>query len=88
MSSGGEIAGLPIHENHSDRPGVAQHALVLGFSHNVQLNPIEPALPAQSAHTIINSISWIASQRQTQRTEGDPLLEPLPDVAPADKGSF
>ena len=28
--SGGEVAGLPMQENHSDCSGVAQHALVLG----------------------------------------------------------
>ena len=27
-------------------------------------------------------------QRQTQRPEGNPLLEPLPGFAPADKGSI
>ena len=28
--SGGEVAGLPMQENHSDCSGVAQHALVFG----------------------------------------------------------
>ena len=44
-------------ENHSARPGVAQHALVLEFTDHVQPNPTEPALPAQSAHTTIQSDS-------------------------------
>ena len=30
--SSGEVAGLPMQENHSDCPGVAQHALVLRSS--------------------------------------------------------
>ena len=50
--SGGEVAGLPIQENHSDCSGVAQHDLVLGSSGRVQPNPTEPA---QSAHTALQS---------------------------------
>ena len=41
--SGGEVARLPMQENHSDCSGVAQHALVLGSSGHVQPNPTEPA---------------------------------------------
>ena len=52
--SGGEVAGLPLQENHPDCSGVAQHALVLGSSGHVQPNPIEPA---ELAHTIIQSDS-------------------------------
>ena len=37
--SGGEVAGLPLQQNNSDCPRVAQHALVLGSSGNVQSNP-------------------------------------------------
>ena len=37
--SGGEVAGLPLQKNNSDCPRVAQHALVLGSSGNVQSNP-------------------------------------------------
>ena len=37
--SGGEVAGLPVLQNNSDCPRVAQHALVLGSSGNVQPNP-------------------------------------------------
>ena len=37
--SGGEITGLPLQQNNSDCPSVAQHALVLGSSGNVQSNP-------------------------------------------------
>ena len=45
--SGGEVARLPMQENHSDFSGVAQHALVLGSSGHVQPNPTEPAHSAQ-----------------------------------------
>ena len=41
--NGGEVAGLPMQENHSDCSGVAQHALVLGSSGHVQPNSTEPA---------------------------------------------
>ena len=34
--SGGEITGLPVQQDHSDCPGLAQHALVWGSSDNVQ----------------------------------------------------
>ena len=37
--SGGEAAGLPMQENHSDCSRVAQHALVLGPSGCVQPDP-------------------------------------------------
>ena len=47
--SGGEIAGHPMQENHSDCPRVAQHALVLGPSGYVQSDPTEPAQPVNTA---------------------------------------
>ena len=53
--SGGEVAGLPMQENHSDCSGVAQHALVLGSSGHVQSNPTEPALSAQPVNTALQS---------------------------------
>ena len=53
--SGGEIAGLPMQKNHSDCSGVAQHALVWGSSGHVQSDPIEPAQPAQSVDTALQS---------------------------------
>ena len=44
--SGGEIAGLPVQENHSDCSRVTQHALVLGSSGHVQPIPLTlPNLP-------------------------------------------
>ena len=53
--SGGEAAGLPVQETHSDCPGVAQHALVLGLGEHVQPGPSQPAQPAQSANTALQS---------------------------------
>ena len=46
-ASGGEVAGLPMQQNHSDCSGVAQHALVLGPSDHVQSDPSLPFLPSQ-----------------------------------------
>ena len=53
--SGGEASGLPVQETRSDCPGVAQHALVLGLDEHVQPGPSQPAHPAQSANTTIQS---------------------------------
>ena len=50
--SGGETTGLPVQETHSDCPGVAQHALVLGLGEHVQPGPPQPA---QSANTALQS---------------------------------
>ena len=46
--SGGEVTGLPLQQDHFDRPRVAQHDLVLGSSGNVQSDPSVSAQPAQS----------------------------------------
>ena len=51
--SGGEVAGLPMQENHSDCSGVAKHALVLGPSGHVQSNPTEPAQSTQPVDTTL-----------------------------------
>ena len=53
--SGGEVAELPMQQNHSDCSGVAQHALVLGSCGHVQQNPAEPAHSAQPADTTLQS---------------------------------
>ena len=53
--SGGEVAGLPMQENHSDCSSVAQHALVLGLSDHVQSDPTEPAFLAQPVNTALQS---------------------------------
>ena len=53
--SGGEVAGLPMQENHSDCSGVAQHALVLGSNGHDQPDPTEPAHSAQPVDTALQS---------------------------------
>ena len=50
---GGEVAGLPVQQNHSDRPRVAKHALVLGPGSHVQSNPTEFAQAAQSVDSAL-----------------------------------
>ena len=47
--SGGEVAGLPLQENHSDCSGMSNHSLVLGCSGHVKPDPTVPAQPAHSA---------------------------------------
>ena len=49
--SGGETTGQPLQEHHSNCPGLAQHALVLGLGDHVQSNPSQLAQPAQSVDT-------------------------------------
>ena len=49
----GEVAGLPVQQNHSDRPRVAKHALVLGPGSHVQSNPTEFAQAAQSVDSAL-----------------------------------
>ena len=51
--SGGEVTGLPLRQDHFDRPRMAQHALVLGSSGNVQSDPSVSAQPAQSGISTI-----------------------------------
>ena len=51
--SGGEVAGLPMQQDHSDCTRVAQHALVLGSNGNVQSDPTVSAQPAQSGVSTI-----------------------------------
>ena len=53
--SGGEITGLPLQQDHSDCTRVAQHALVLGPSGDVQSDPSVSAQPAQSGIPTIQS---------------------------------
>ena len=53
--SGGEVAGLSMQKNNSDCSGLAQHALVLGFSDHIQPNPIESAQSAQPIDTALQS---------------------------------
>ena len=55
--SGGKVVGLPVQENHPDCEGVAQHALVLGSSGQIKLDPSVPDQPAQSSSTAFESDS-------------------------------
>ena len=53
--SGGEVTRLPLQENHSVCSGLAEHALVLGFSDHVQSDTVEPSQHAQPANTALQS---------------------------------
>ena len=53
--SGGKTAGLPMQQFDPDCPGMAQHALVLGSSRNVQPGPLESSGSAKSADTALQS---------------------------------
>ena len=50
-----KLQDTPCKENHSDYPGVAQHALVLGSGGHVQSSPSNPARRAQSIDTAFQS---------------------------------
>ena len=58
--SGGEAAGLPLQQNHSDCLRVAQHALVLGSSGDVQSNP---TMSAQHTKLSVSAIQPGPSQK-------------------------
>ena len=72
--SGGEVAVLPMQENHSDCPRVAQHVLVLGSSGHVQPNPTSlPNLLTQSFNQIphrnltnLNLHAWLLDVQQSR----------------------
>ena len=53
--SGGEASGLPIQKIHPDRSRVAQHALVLGSSGDVDSNSLEPTPPTKSVDSALQS---------------------------------
>ena len=67
---GGETTGLPVQETHSDCPGLAQHALVLGLSDHVQSGPSQPAQPAQAANTALltnlNLHAWLLEPQKSK----------------------
>ena len=75
--SGGEATGLPVQETHSDCPGVAQHALVLGPSDQSSQVPLSlPNLPSlltqpfnQIPHrnlTNLNLHAWLLKPQQSK----------------------
>ena len=51
--SGGKVTGLPMQQNHTDCTRMAQHALVLGFSGNVQSDPTVSAQPTKPSVSTI-----------------------------------
>ena len=53
--SGGEVAEHPMQKDHFDRPGVAEHVLVLGSGNHVHSNPSESTLSAKPPVTAIQS---------------------------------
>ena len=74
---GGEAAGLPMQENNSDCSGMAEHALVLGFSGHVQPNNLSlPSLPnllTQPCNQIphrnlsnLNLHAWLVEPQQSK----------------------
>ena len=69
---GGEVAGLPWQENHSDCSRMAQHALILGSSGHVQPDPSESAQPAKPANTALQS----DPSQKSDKSKSSWLLEP------------
>ena len=55
--SAGEVAGLPMQQNHTDCTGVTQHSLVLGSSGHVQSDASVPAQSTQSGDSTIEPYS-------------------------------
>ena len=70
---GREVAGLPMHENHSS--SVAQHALVLESCDHVKSDPIVSAQPAhsifnQTPHRYLSNLhlyAWLLEPQQSRR---------------------
>ena len=102
--SGGEVAGLPMQENHSDCAGVAQHALVLGSGGQIPLSlPNLPNLLTQPfnqiAHrnlTNLNLHAWLLEPQQSRsraslrqwQRELRLLKEDQPDQSRRQSGPF
>ena len=55
-ASGGKVAGLPLQQDNTDCPRVAQHALVLGSSGNVQSDPTMSAQHTQPGVSTIHQV--------------------------------
>ena len=69
--SGGKDAGLSMPKAHSDRPRVAQHALVLGFGDHVQPNSPQSS---KSAKPLLTALQSDPSQKSDQSKS--PCLAP------------
>ena len=61
--SGGEAPGLPLQQNNSDCPRVAQHALVLGPGSNVKP---DPTVSAQHTQPSVSAIQPGPSQEPVE----------------------
>ena len=61
--SGGEAPGLPLQQNNSDCPRVAQHALVLGPGNNVKP---DPTVSAQHTQPSVSAIQPGPSQEPVE----------------------
>ena len=57
--SGGEVTGLPLQQDHTDCSRVAQHALVLGSSGNVQS---DSSVSTQHTKSAVSTIQPSSSQ--------------------------
>ena len=75
--SGGEVTGLPLQQDHSDCPRVAQHALVLGSGGYVQSIPLclpnIPNLVSQPFNQVLhknlsnlNLHAWLLEPKQSR----------------------
>ena len=67
--SGGEVTGLPLQQNNSDCPRVAQHALVLGSSGNVQSNPTVSAQHTKLSVSNLSNLNlhaWLLEPQQSR----------------------
>ena len=53
--SSGKVNTLPVQENHSDCPGLAQHGLVLGLGEHVQPSSHQSAQPAKPVNSTLQS---------------------------------
>ena len=53
--SSGKVNTLPVQENHSDCPGLAQHGLVLGLGEHVQPSSPQSAQPAKPVNLTLQS---------------------------------
>ena len=61
--SGGEVTGLPLQQDNTDCPRVAQHALVLGSSGNVQS---DPTVSAQHTQPVVSAIQPSSPQESVK----------------------
>ena len=102
--SGGEVAGLPVPQNYTDCTGMAQHALVLGSSGNVQSDsPSIPNLVSQPFNQVLhrnlsnlNLHAWLLEPQQSRsrvslrqwQHEVRLLKEYQPDLSMRQSGPF